>query len=238
MKEDVNMRIVLIMLFTFVFSVCSAQKEKGEVRSGNKAYEKGDIERAELEYRRALEQSPESVFARYNLGNALYKRGNAQEAEKVVAPLKDSMVIDGAKSKVFHNLGNYSLDQKKYSEAVEHYKSSLRDNPNDMETKANLAYAQKMLKDEQDKEKNKDQNKDNKDNKDKKEDPKDDKQDPNKDKQDPNKENEQNQPPPKITPQAAQQMLQAIQNKEKETQEKVDKEKAKVMESRQKEKNW
>jgi len=235
MKEDVNMRIVLIMLFTFVFSVCSAQKERGEVRSGNKAYEKGDIERAELEYRRALEQSPESVFARYNLGNALYKRGNAQEAEKVVAPLKDSMVIDGAKSKVFHNLGNYSLDQKKYSEAIEHYKSSLRDNPNDMETKANLAYAQKMLKDEQDKDKNKDQNKDNKD---KKEDPKDDKQDPNKDKQDPNKENEQNQPPPKITPQAAQQMLQAIQNKEKETQEKVDKEKAKVMQSRQKEKNW
>lgn len=229
------MRIVLIMLFTFVFSVCSAQKERGEVRSGNKAYEKGDIERAELEYRRALEQSPESVFARYNLGNALYKRGNAQEAEKVVAPLKDSMVIDGAKSKVFHNLGNYSLDQKKYSEAIEHYKSSLRDNPNDMETKANLAYAQKMLKDEQDKDKNKDQNKDNKD---KKEDPKDDKQDPNKDKQDPNKENEQNQPPPKITPQAAQQMLQAIQNKEKETQEKVDKEKAKVMQSRQKEKNW
>jgi hypothetical protein len=33
-------------------------------------------------------------------------------------------------------------------------------------------------------------------------------------------------------------MLQAIQNKENETQDKVRKEKAKVLESRQKEKNW
>ena len=43
---------------------------------------------------------------------------------------------------------------------------------------------------------------------------------------------------PKITPQAAQQMLQAIQAKEKETQDKVNKEKAKALNSRQKEKNW
>ena len=43
---------------------------------------------------------------------------------------------------------------------------------------------------------------------------------------------------PKITPQAAQQMLKAIQAKEKETQEKVNKEKAAIMKSRQKEKNW
>ena len=44
--------------------------------------------------------------------------------------------------------------------------------------------------------------------------------------------------PPKITPQAAQQMLQAIQNKENETQDKVKKEKAKLLESLKNEKNW
>ncbi len=42
----------------------------------------------------------------------------------------------------------------------------------------------------------------------------------------------------KISPQAAQQMLQAIQAKEKETQDKVNKEKAAAVRSRQKEKNW
>ena len=43
---------------------------------------------------------------------------------------------------------------------------------------------------------------------------------------------------PKITPQAAQQMLQAIQAKEKETQEKVNRQKAEALKSRQKDKNW
>ncbi len=42
----------------------------------------------------------------------------------------------------------------------------------------------------------------------------------------------------KISPQAAQQMLQAIQAKEKETQDKVNKEKAAMVRSRQKDKNW
>ena len=42
----------------------------------------------------------------------------------------------------------------------------------------------------------------------------------------------------KISPQQAQQMLKAIQAKEKETQEKVGKEKAALLKSRQKEKNW
>ena len=42
----------------------------------------------------------------------------------------------------------------------------------------------------------------------------------------------------KISPQAAQQMLQAIQAKEKQTQDKVNKKKAAAMQSKQKQKNW
>ena len=43
---------------------------------------------------------------------------------------------------------------------------------------------------------------------------------------------------PKISPQAAQQLLQAVEAKEKETQEKVKKAEALKMKSRQKDKNW
>ena len=46
------------------------------------------------------------------------------------------------------------------------------------------------------------------------------------------------QQPVKISPQQAQQMLKAIQAKEKETQDKVNKEKAEALKSRQKDKNW
>jgi Mg-chelatase subunit ChlI len=244
-----NMKRILVTLM-LILSVTAlfAQKERWQVRSGNKAYGKGDYQKAELEYRRALDKDSTSLRAKYNLANAMYKNQNAEAAQQVAGKmLSDStgiMPSEKDMSDIFHNMGNYSVAQKKWSEAVESYKNSLRINPGDMETKSNLAYAQKMLKNEQDKQNQQNQdNKDNKDNKekDKKEDKKDNK-DNNQDKKDQNKDpkqdQNQNQPPPKITPQAAQQMLQAIQNKENETQEKVKKEKAKLLESQQKEKNW
>lgn len=228
----------LFLVFMFCAVVAAAQPEREEVRSGNRAFSKGDIDKAELEYRRALENNPTSVFGRYNLGNALHKKGNSQEAQKVVSDLVDSLDNLSFGSKVFHNLGNYALDQKKYSEAVEFYKNSLRANPSDLETKSNLAYAQAMLKNEQNKDNqdNKD-NKENQENQEKKDNQDNQEKKDNQDNKD-NQEKKENQPPPKITPQTAQQMLQAIQNKEKETQEKVKKEKAKVLKSKQKEKNW
>lgn len=248
-------RLVILVLVLFSTNVLSAQKERWDVRRGNRSYEKGDYQKAEVKYRGALEKDSLSWKARYNLANVVFRNQNPaaaeQEISRVLSDSTGTAIPVGDASKAFHNLGNYSVSQKKWSEAVEAYKNSLRINPADMETKSNLAYAQKMLKNEQDKnkdqnqDKNQDKNKDqdqNKDqdkdqNKDKKEND-DQKDDQNKDQnQDQNQDQKQNQPP-KITPQAAQQMLQAIQNKENETQEKVKREKAKLYERQQREKNW
>ena len=252
-------RLLIIIFVLFTISPLFAQKERWQVRAGNRAYDNAKYQKAELDYRRALEKDSTSVTAKYNLANTMYRQKNVQGAEQMAAGLlksagaktsdKDSTATKETSAPVFmspenmaktyHNLGNFTLNQKKYSEAVEAYKNSLRLNPKDMETKSNLAYAQKMLKDQQDKQnkQNQDQNKDQ--NKDQDKDKNKDKQDPNKDQnKDPEKPQNQQAPPPKITPQAAQQMLQAIQNKENETQDKVKKEKAKLLESRKNEKNW
>lgn len=255
-------RLLIIIFVLFTISPLFAQKERWQVRAGNRAYDNAKYQKAELDYRRALEKDSTSVTAKYNLANTMYRQKNVQGAEQMAAGLlksagaktsdKDSTATQETSAPVFmspenmaktyHNLGNFTLNQKKYSEAVEAYKNSLRLNPKDMETKSNLAYAQKMLKDQQDKQnkQNQDQNKDqNKDKNKDKNDQNKDKQDPNKDQnKDPEKPQNQQAPPPKITPQAAQQMLQAIQNKENETQDKVKKEKAKLLESRKNEKNW
>ena len=244
------MKRAFILLITMVaITLASAQNERWDIRKGNRAYGKGEFQSAELNYRRGLERDSLSVKARYNLANALYRNQNPAAAEQEGAKLtSDSLMVKiGAdeRSKIFHNLGNYALSQRKWSEAVEAYKNSLRVNPSDMETKSNLAYAQKMLKRDQDKQ-NQDQKQDQNQDQDNKQDQNKDQnqnndQNQNKDQkqnQDHNKDQDQNQPPPKITPQAAQQMLQAIQNKENETQEKVKREKAKMYERQQREKNW
>ena len=140
----------------------------------------------------------------------------------------DSLDILDYKADAWHNLGNFHLSGKQYAPSIEAYKNALRIRPGDMETKTNLAYAQKMLQDQQqDKQQDRQQDQDQDKNQD--QDQKDQQQD--KDKQD-------QETPPKITPQAAQQMLEAVQQKERETQEKVQKEKAKVAVPVRSGKNW
>ena len=180
-----------------------------------------------------------------------WKKGSVKVAKNDVAP------------DYYHNLGNSLLAQKRYAEAVDAYKNALRRNPSDAQTRENYIYAKKKMEDQQNQDQqqqqnqdqqnqqdqqqnqdqnqnqnqnqdqNKDQNQDNKDNQDKKEN----KDNPDK-KDQPQDQQQQPQNEPKITPQAAEQMLQAMQEKENQTQEKVKEEKAKLLKSKQKEKNW
>jgi tetratricopeptide (TPR) repeat protein len=159
----------------------------------------------------------------------------------------------------YHNLGNSFLAQKKYQEAVDAYKNALRRNPGDNETRENYIYAKKKLEDGQNQDQQQqqqDQNQQNQNqdqqqqqnqqdqqnqNQDQQNDNKDQNQDknnnPDKDQQD-KQDQQQNGNQPKISPQAAEQMLQAMQEKENQTQDKVKEEKAKALKSKQKEKNW
>lgn len=240
---------VLAALLVLSPAVLSAQSDRSEVRAGNRDFKKGQYREAEIEYKRALLKDSASVTARYNLGNALYKASSYNEAELYFKGLGDTLknLSRSKASDYFHNSGNLALQQKKYQEAVEAFKESLRLEPDNFETKSNLAYAQKMLKNQQNQQQNQqnqnqDQNNQNQDQQDQQDQNQD--QDQNKDQnQDRNndqnqQDQQQNQDQPQISPQAAQQMLQAIEDKEKQTQDKVRKAKALQQKSKEKEKNW
>lgn len=250
--------VILVVLFS-VCAVCGAQTERGSVRKGNRDFSKSRFDEAEINYKKALVADSTSVAADYNLGNTYFRMENFGEAEKYYSAAADSLAKGEYGADLYHNLGNSLMTHKEYQKAIEAYKNALRRRPGDMETKANLAYAQKMLENQQDQQnqdqqnqnqdQNQDQNQQNQDQQDKQDKQNQDQQD--KQNQDQNQNQNQNQDQnqdqdrqnqqgqqPKISPQAAQQMLQAIQDQEKDTQEKVKKEKALQMRSKQKEKNW
>ncbi|MBQ3659228.1 MAG: tetratricopeptide repeat protein [Bacteroidales bacterium] len=258
--------VVTILMVVLCASQAFAQIDRREVRSGNRAFRKGEFAKAEIDYKKALLKDSTSVAAQYNLSNDLYRLENYQEAEKYSKAALDSLSKSPRAADAYFNAGDIYLQQRRWGEAIEAFKSSLRLNPGDMDAKSNLAYAQKMLEREQQDQQNQNQNQDNQDNrqdqnKDQNNDQNKDNQDQNQDKQDnqndqnkdqnddrqdqnQNQDDNQQQPPqqdqqqPKISPEAAEQMLQAIQAKENETQDKVNKEKAAAVRSRQKEKNW
>ena len=226
-------------------AVALAQTDRKEVRAGNRQFKKGNWQKAEIEYRKAQVKDSLSFAANYNLAGALYKENNFDEAGKSLEKLKDVAPASEHAADYFYNLGNIAVQKKDWKAAVDAYKRSLLQNPDDLDAKENYAYAKQMLKNEEqqgggggnDQQNNQDQQ-----------------QNQNNNDQDQKQNNDQNkdqnqgdQPKPqqgdgqgeaKISPQQAQQMLKAVQAREKETQDKVNKEKAALLKSRQKEKNW
>ena len=239
---------ILFLLSAVALTDASAQVDKREVRRGNRDFRKENYKEAELQYFRALAKDSLSFAANYNMANTLYRQENYDQALKHLERLEEVAADSPAAADFYFNLGNVAMAKEEYQKAVDAYKQSLLRNPGDVEAKENYIYAKAKLKEQQNDQDNQDQNNNqNQDqNQDKKDDQNKDQQDQNKDQQDQNKDqqdqkkDQQNQSgsEPKISPQAAQQMLQAIQAKEKETQEKVNKEKAAALSSRQKEKNW
>ena len=255
-------RILYIVLLLSAVSALemSAQVDRREVRKGNRDFKKENYREADIEYRKALVKDSLSVAANYNLANTLFRLDDMDQAAKVMDQIKEVAPVTEYAADYYYNVGAIAIASRNWQAAVDAFKQALLRNPGDLDAKENYIYAKKMLENQQQQQQNQDnqnqdnqnqdqndqnqddQNKDQNDKNDqdqKNDDQNQDKQDQNQDKQDQNQDQQQQQgQQPKITPQAAQQMLQAIQAKEKETQEKVNKEKAKALNSRQKEKNW
>lgn len=231
-------RIATILFVLLLNAVAvTAQTDRHEVRQGNRKFNREDYRQAELSYRKALVKDSLSVAARYNLASTLYRQDNFDGARETMSSLAGQDVP----AEVLYNSGDIALQLKDYAGAVESFRQYLLKNPGDLDAKENYIYAKKMLDDSNRNQQGGGQN----DN--------DDKNDDGGQNQDsPGQQPQNNRPQqddgegsgnsggaePAISPQQAQQMLNAVQAREQQTRDKVDREKAALLKSRQKEKNW
>lgn len=216
---------IFIPVLSIVCTTASGQAEKKLIRQGNGLYNDNKYSEAEVSYRKAIDKNKLSTDAAFNLGDALYKQNKFEEAGKEFLDNSAALNDRIKKSTSLYNLGNSLLNNKKIKESIEAYKGSLKLNPRDEKAKYNLAYAQDLLKlQQQQQQKNQDNKENNKDgNKDNQ------KTDQNKDqnksqenKQEQNRDNkQQQQQEQKISKEDAQRLLNALANDEKNVQEKV-----------------
>lgn len=215
----------------------SAQQEKREVRSGNRAFRSKNYNEAEIDYRKGLVKDSTSFISAYDLASSLYMQKDYENAARTLDKVADQLPQSEYASRWYFNKGNIALQQQDYKTAVDAFKQALLLDPEDLQAKESYIYAKEKLKDRQD-EKNGQDEKDSEDGEDEKDgqdkqnqpQPQDNQQQPQQPQQDPAGQ--------QISPQQAQQMLKAIQAKEKETQEKVEKAKAQQAQTRRKENNW
>ena len=221
-------RYIFSILLMMVVLPMMAQSARDFIRMGNKAYREKQYDKAETMYLKSIAKGP-SFEAYYNLGNAYVmqmKDSTAFENYKKADSIGTNDPMRKARN--FHNMGNIWYAQgmaasrqqggnavAAFQNAINYYKSSLRCNPEDDETRYNLAMAQHQLKKNQDQQQNGGGGNDDK----------------NKDKQDQDKQQQQKQDQQKqdqqkkddMSDQAAEQLLNSAQQDEKGVQQKVNK---------------
>lgn len=199
--------------------MADAQTIRDYVRRGNRLMTdtiggKDLSEKAIIQYKKALEIDSTFSMARYNLGNALLRQSKPQDAMKEYQAAAKYETDKHRLSDIYHNMGVLLQASKKYAEAVECYKESLRNDPSDNETRYNYVLAKWHLKNQnQDQQNGEDQNqqdqKQQEQKKQEKQDKKDEKQQESQPKQD------------EMSKENAERLLQAAMRNEKETQEKI-----------------
>jgi Ca-activated chloride channel family protein len=211
--------MIFFLLLTLSLQV-SAQADRKYVRQGNKEFEKEKFAESEISYRRAIDKNKSASDAVFNAGDALYKQKKYEDAGKQFVENHNMNEDKSKKSASLYNLGNSFLMSNKIKESIDAYEGSLKLNPENMEAKYNLAYAQDLLKQQQQQQQqqqqkeqnNKDQNKDQKDKQDNKN------QNQNQQKQQDQQQQQQQQT---ISKEDADRILNALANDEKDVQEKI-----------------
>jgi Ca-activated chloride channel family protein len=230
-------QLIVILLIISGRSVLFAQDAKSDLHQVNKLYQQKKYTEAEAAYRKATTKKDQKIESNFNLSDALYKQKKFDSAGRSFSAIASSSTNPLIKAGAYHNLGNSLLTSKKYDESVEAYKKALLNNPKDDQTRYNLAYAQEMVKkqqqqnknnqnnnknDQNNQNKNKNKNNQDKNNQDKDKNKKDqNKNDQDKSKQDKKDQQNQQQHPDKVSKDDAQRMLDAMNDQEKSTQDKL-----------------
>lgn len=140
---------------------------------GRRQYAEGNDPKAVEAFNRAAAARPGDARARFNVADALYKSGKFDEARAIYEQLgADVRSPLAAPSR--YNLGNTLYQKQDYAGAVRSYRDALRLTPSDPDTRRNLELALRALQQQQQQQQQ--QKQDQKDQKDQKQDQKKDQQ--------------------------------------------------------------
>jgi Ca-activated chloride channel homolog len=219
-----------IFIFTVLF--LSAQTDRKYIRQGNGEYKDEKYPDSEISYRKAIDANKMSGDALFNLGDALYRQNKFEDAGKQFVANTELAQDRQKKSNSLYNLGNSLLKANKLQESIAAYINSLKLNPDNSHAKYNLAYAQDLLRQQQQQQQQQQDNKD----QDKKDQKQNDSKDQNQQNQQQDKQSQQQQQQQQqqqtqqqISKEDAQRLLDALANDEKKVQEKVKEQKAAQM---------
>jgi Ca-activated chloride channel family protein len=113
-------------------------------REGRKNYNNENYEQAEKYFRENVIENPNVGQFHFNRGTALYKNEAFDEAAyEFQLALNDRNFA--AKDQIFQNLGNVSFRKGEYAQALDYYRRSLIENPNNIDSRKNWELTRMMI---------------------------------------------------------------------------------------------
>ena len=114
------------LLFCLLATDGLAASPQKNIKQGNKLYEQGKFEASKEKYMEALTKNPESDIINFNLGTALYK---ARDYDQAMDHFQKALLSEDAKlkEKAYYNSGNtlYQMGMAQEQSAVEQAVASL-----------------------------------------------------------------------------------------------------------------
>jgi Ca-activated chloride channel homolog len=209
-------KIILLLSALSSLATCFAQKPEPEIYKGNEFYRKQQYDKAAEAYQQALVKDPKSGIANFNAGNATFRQNKFDEALSAFENTFNSSADKNLQQQALYNKGVTLSKEQRLEESIEAWKEALKMNPNDKETRENLEKALRELRKKKEEEKKQKENK--------------------QQKKEQDKQKEKPKEQPKLSQQRVEQLLKALQQKEKEVNEKLNQ--TKIPAPSKPEKDW
>ena len=98
-------------------------------------------------YESQMINNPEDCAACYNTGTCAFKAGDFAKAHSCFAAARNNQnqLNSSQREQLYYNAGNTCMNLKNYQEAIDHYLSVLKENPDNEKAQRNLEKARQLL---------------------------------------------------------------------------------------------
>jgi Ca-activated chloride channel family protein len=151
-KKAIMILLVPILLGWHWFEPAARKNQKGI-----QAYQEGKFAEALRDFLSAKGAKPDSPELKNNTASALYELKKYKEAVDEFSRLNPSR-LNLAKGDFYYNLGNSYYRLEQFPQALENYKKSLLQNPDDSDSKKNFELTLKKMQEQNQDQKQQPQN--------------------------------------------------------------------------------